>query len=199
MIDYPPAIQDLINALKRLPSVGPKSAERHALHLLQQDRSCIHQLIQALDQAQKTIQPCQQCGFFTQAQPCEICRDPSRDPALLCIVEHPSDILAFERSGAFKGTYAVLGGTLSPLDGIGPEQLGIPKLLRHIQSKHISEVIIGLSADVKGETTSLYLAQNLKKLGIASSRLATGLSVGTSLEYADTLTLTHALQDRKPL
>ncbi|MEM9398631.1 MAG: recombination mediator RecR [Verrucomicrobiota bacterium] len=199
MVSYPPCLQDLIDALRALPSVGPRSAERLALFIIKNEKRLGQNIAETITQAQNKIHPCPQCGFFTQEANCEICADEKRLKHVVCIVENATDVLAFERTENFNGVYRVLGGTLSPLDGIGPEELEIPRHLREIEEQKVKEVIIGLSADVRGETTALYLADHLKKIDIKVTRLATGLSVGGSLEFADAMTLTHALQDRKEI
>lgn len=197
MLDYPPALRKLIATLRRLPGIGPRGAERIALHLLEDDSPLALELADALREARDRIRPCPKSRFFSEGGLSAMFTDPTRDPGLVCVVEHDSDVLAFEKSGAFKGMYFVLGGCLSPLDDIGPDDLHIPDLLAWIREDRIREVILGLGADTRGETTSLYLSREIKALGVKVTRLATGLSIGTSLEYADALTLTHALQDRK--
>lgn len=199
MLDYPPSLRKLIAALRELPGVGPRSAERMALHVLKADPNLAHNIAEALKQAADNIRPCTKSRFLSENGRSNMFDDPHRDPHLLCVVEHDSDVIAFEKSGAFKGHYFVLGGCLSPLDDIGPEELHLPNLLQWVREDGVKEVVLGLSADTKGETTSLYLTRELKQLGVRVTRLATGLSIGSSLEYADALTLTHALQDRKEL
>ncbi len=199
MLDYPPAIRRLIDALRRLPSIGPRGAERLALFLMQQDASLADELAAAIGHARRAVRPCPITGFFTEGAHSPMLDDPRRDRALLCVVEHASDVLALERSNAFRGIYFVLGGCLSPLDDIGPEDLRIPQLLDWVRREGISEVILGLNPDVKGETTALYLAAELKKLDVRVTRPATGLSAGSALDYADPVTLTHALEGRKVL
>jgi recombination protein RecR len=199
MLDYPPSLRKLIATLRELPGVGPRSAERMALHLLKADTPLAVNLAEALKQAGDNIRPCAKSRFLSENGRSSMFDDPHRDPQMLCVVEHDSDVIAFEKSGAFKGYYFVLGGCLSPLDDIGPEELHLPDLLKWVREDGVKEVVLGLSADTKGETTSLYLTRELKQLGVKVTRLATGLSIGSSLEYADALTLTHALQDRKEL
>lgn len=199
MFDYPPAIRHLIQAFRQLPSVGPRSAERFALHLLHAGPEAGKLLCSGIEEAARNIRPCSSCRFFSEEELCSICSSPGRDPGLACIVEQPADVIAFEKSGAFRGRYYVLGGTLSPLDGIGPEELGLGRLFDELKKRGAREVILGLSPDVKGETTSLYLAGELKKSGCKVSRLATGVSVGGGLEFVDSVTLGYALTDRKEL
>jgi recombination protein RecR len=170
-----------------------------ALHILQSDADLAEHLAEALRDARQRIQPCPKSRFFSEGGLSPMFTDPQRDPGIVCVVEQNSDVIAFEKSGAYKGLYFVLGGCLSPLDDIGPEDLHIPSLLAWVRQDGVREVILGLGADTKGETTSLYLNRELKNLGIKVTRLATGLSIGASLEFADALTLTHALHDRKEL
>jgi len=197
MLDYPPAVRQMIAALRQLPTIGPRSAERLALHILKSDPALADSLARSIETGRQAIRPCTRCGFYAQQPLCEVCLDSARNSALLCIVEQASDVLAFEKSGAFQGLYHVLGGCLSPLDEIGPEELQIPRLLQRLREGGITEVILGLNAEVKGETTTLYLAREIHALGLKVSRLATGISVGGSLEFADSATLGHALKDRK--
>jgi recombination protein RecR len=199
MLDYPPSLRKLIAALRQLPGIGPRSAERMALHLLHADSHVSDSLADALREARSRIRPCAKSRFFSEDGISPMFSDPQRDPQVICIVEHDSDVIAFEKSGAYRGMYFVLGGCLSPLDDIGPEDLHIPDLLSWVKSDGVREVILGLSADTRGETTSLYLTRELKSCNVKVTRLATGLSIGSSLEYADALTLTHALHDRKEL
>lgn len=199
MLDYPPVVQRLIGALKQLPSIGPRSAERLALHILNQDKQLAVSLHEAIREAREKVRPCRECGFIADQELCEICRSSNRQEGVLCVVEQATDVLIFERSGAYHGHYHVLGGCLSPLDNIGPEELQIPQLLNRIKKRKIKELVIGLNADVKGETTSIYLAREAKALGVKVTRLATGISVGGALEFADSVTLSHALNDRKEI
>jgi recombination protein RecR len=197
MADYPSSVKQLIGALQKLPGVGPRSAERIAITLLKSKIEVSSLLESALRQSRERVRSCKHCGFFAEADACDICNDTNRDIHTLCIVEQPTDVIAFEKSGVYKGRYHVLGGTLSPLDGIGPDELSLPQLFSRIRQQEIKEVILGLSSDVRGETTSLYIAQELKRFDIKTTRLATGISVGGDLEFVDSLTLSHALNDRK--
>jgi len=199
MFDYPPAIRHLIQAFRQLPSVGPRSAERFALHLLHAGPEVGRLICSSIEETARNIRPCSSCRFFSEGDLCAICSNTGRDSALACIVEQPADVIAFEKSGVFRGRYYVLGGTLSPLDGIGPEELGLDQLFAELKKRDTREVILGLSPDVKGETTSLYLAGELKKMNCRVSRLATGISVGGGLEFVDSVTLGRALTDRKEL
>lgn len=204
MLDYPAPIRTLVSVLRQLPTIGPRSAERLALYLIQQDTALNLSLADALQGVRTKIKACSICGFYSDQDTCEICRDPKRDRSVICVVERTSDVLTMERSACFNGLYHVLGGTLSPLDGVGPEQLNFDSLIKRVQTAAptnfpIKEIVFALGHDVKGETTALYLSNQLKTSPIRLSRLATGLSVGGSLEYADPQTLGHALQGRKEI
>jgi recombination protein RecR len=198
-MEYPPSVDRLIRAFKQLPTIGARSAERLAVHVLNRPREEAGELSQALRDAIDQVRPCERCGFFAEGPLCHICQDPRREPGLLAVVQQASDVLVIERSHAFRGTYHVLGGVLSPLDGIGPEELHIPQLIKRIDSEDIREIILALGADVRSETTSLYLANELNSRPVQVSQLATGISVGGPLEFADAASLAHALQDRKAI
>lgn len=199
MPDYPPSVDRLIRALKLLPSVGARSAERMALHLLKRPAPEGREIAQAITAALDTVRPCPRCGFFSEDALCHICADPKRDPALIAVVQEASDILVIERSHAFRGHYHVLGGVLSPLDGVGPDQLRITPLVERARSGTVQEIIIALGTDVRSETTRIYLSNELKPFPLRISQLATGISAGGPLEFADPASLACALQDRKPL
>jgi recombination protein RecR len=201
MVDYPPAVRRLIAVFKELPSIGPRSAERLAVHVLQADPALSKAMGESLQHVREQIQACRDCGFFAEGEKCEICQDSRRNTSIICVVEDASDIMSVEKSQAFNGLYHVLGGTLSPLDEIGPDDLNIKALIRRVTEADpaIQEIIIALDTDVRGETTSIYLAQQFKDSEITISRPAQGISVGGSLEYADGATLSHAFSDRKPL
>jgi recombination protein RecR len=189
----------LISSLAKLPGIGPRSAERIALHLVQADLEFAHQLARSIREAREKIRPCQECGALTESQPCPICTDPQRDAALLCVVEHPTDILVLEKAGAFHGRYHVLGGKLSPLGGVEPEDLRITELESRLAPRAIREVILALGTDVEGDSTAHYLAKRLAPCGARITRLAHGLPAGSGLEFADELTVTHALDGRREL
>jgi recombination protein RecR len=201
MTDYPPAFTELVEALRQLPSVGPRSAERHALFLLQAGPAVSERLASALAAARTQIHPCRHCGFYAQGADalCAICSSPQRDAALWCIVEQPSDVIKLEKSNFFRGLYHVLGGRLSPLDRIGPEDLSIAKMEQRLKEAPPQEAVLALAADAEGETTALYLAPILKNAGVKVSRLAMGLPAGGGLEYADSVTLGYALSGRREL
>jgi recombination protein RecR len=198
-IDYPPLIQELIRQLRRMPGVGPRSAERIALWVVQRKEARADQIAAAILKTVSGIRSCVRCGFFAEANQCAICSDPSRDTQSLCVVEQPTDILSLERSGAFRGLYHSLGGRLSPLDHIGPEDLRIDSLVRRVKEDQLREVIFALSLDVEGEATLGYLAELLKLEGVSITRMAQGLPAGSGLETADELTLARAFSGRTPL
>ncbi len=199
MADYPPAALRLVASLRKLPGIGPRSAERLALHLLSASLGASEDLAHAVQQAKAQIKPCPECGFFSEDGLCEICRDKNRDTSLLCVVEHAPDVLNFERCGAFRGRYHVLGGLLSPLDGIGPEELRIPSLISVAKKNQAKEVILGFGTDARGETTAIYLAKELAPLGVKITRLATGVAAGSGLEFVDSITLGQALSHRRSM
>lgn len=199
MVEYPPAFQELIAALRQLPSVGPRSAERLALYLLESAPAVSGRLAAAIADCRERIVPCRCCGFYAEGELCAICADDKRERQVWCVVEQPSDVLKLEKSGSFRGLYHVLGGRLSPLDGVGPEQLRITQLQTRLEQEKPTEVILALGADVEGETTALYLAPIVKACGARVTRLATGLPAGGGLEFADSVTLGYALSGRREL
>ena len=195
-IEYPPAIKALIAELKRMPGIGPRSAERIALWMIQSRDARAGEIARAITEVTQSVRPCPQCGFFTTEPLCEICADPARDPAAICVVEQPTEILPLERTGAFRGRYHALGGRISPLDHVGPEDLRIDALLARIKAEQPSEIILALGSDVEGEATANYLAGLLRELPVAVTRLAQGLPAGGGLEHADELTLSRAMAGR---
>jgi recombination protein RecR len=195
-IDYPPAIKALIGELKRLPGIGPRSAERIALWMIQSRDARPAEVARAIGDVTQSIHPCPRCGFFTTEPLCEICADAQRDATVLCVVEQPTDILPLERTGVFRGCYHTLGGRISPLDHIGPEELRIDALVERIKTEQPSEVILALGSDVEGEATANYLAGLLRDLPVSVTRLAQGMPAGGGLEHADELTLTRAMSGR---
>jgi recombination protein RecR len=191
------ALQMLIQALRHLPGVGLKSAQRMAFYLLQHDRQGALALSQALQSAAQQIRHCERCHTFTEAECCLTCQDPQRDASLLCVVETPADQAAMERTAAFKGLYFVLMGKLSPLDGVGPHDLGLKKLFERAADGTVQEVIIATNFTAEGEATAHVIAQGLKARGVRYTRLARGVPVGSELEYVDLGTIAHALVDRR--
>lgn len=196
--DFPEPVRNLVAELKQLPGIGSRSAERMAVWLLQNKKADPTKLSEALIHAHETIIPCPVCGFFATREICDICADPKRDESLLCVVEQATDVLPLERAGVFKGKYHCLGGKLSPLDRVSPEDLNIPQLLRRLDGKDGNmEIILALGADVEGEATSNYLADMLRGKSAKVTRIAQGLPAGGGLEHADELTLIRALQGRR--
>ncbi len=192
-------LQTLIKLLGKVPGLGPRSGRRAALHLLKNRETALLPLIEYLDKVAKTIQTCLQCGNLDTSQPCGLCNDRTRDLGQLCVVEDVADLWALERTASFRGLYHVLGGTLSALGGIGPEELKVPQLLERIQQQQVQEVIIALNATVEGQTTAYYLHDRLQPLNIKVSALAHGVPVGGELDYLDDGTLSMALNARRPL
>ena len=197
--DYPEPFRELTRQLRRLPGVGPRGAERMALWLTQSADAKPLQLVEALQTAASSLQPCQKCGFFATGPLCEICQNEARRGREICVVEQATDILPLERTGIFRGLYHALGGRLAPLDQLGPENLRIASLLERVRAEHPTEIILALSADVEGEATTSYLADLLTPEGVKISRIAHGLPAGGGLEHADELTLLRALTGRNPM
>jgi recombination protein RecR len=194
---YEGAVQELIDELGRLPGVGPKSAQRLAFHILEADPQDMKRLVEAITTVKERVKFCTVCGNVTEQELCNICRDPRRDPAVICVVEESKDVLAVERTRSFRGRYHVLGGAINPIAGVGPEQLRIRELLTRLNDGDIQEVIIATDPNLEGEATATYLARMLKTIGIAVTRLASGLPVGGDLEYADEVTLGRAFEGRR--
>lgn len=198
--DYPPAVQELISRLKRMPGTGRRSAERLALWFLQHGTAEAQALAAALSQAVETTATCPECGFFaSRGELCTACSDPARDASLICVVEQATDVLPIERSGFFRGLYHCLGGKISPLDGVMPEDLSVTRLIERVRNHPDCEVILAVGSDVEGEATALYLAEQLSALPCRVSRLAQGMPAGAGLGQADAVTLMRALQGRTPL
>jgi recombination protein RecR len=193
------AIEDLIAELARLPGIGRKTAQRLTFHLLQQPPEQTGRLASALVAVSERVRPCEACGNLTEEQPCAICQDPRRDPAVLCVVEEASTVGLLDRSTDFRGRYHVLGGRLSPLDGIGPEALRIGTLVRRVDEGGVREVILATNPSMEGEVTATYIQQLLAGHGVRVTRLARGLPMGGDLEYVDGVTLAHALVARQEL
>ena len=187
----------LIEELVKLPSVGQKSAQRMALHLLRAPREDALRLADAIHAVKDRVHFCSVCGNFTEEDPCLICRDPQRDGSVVCVVEQPVDVLALERTAQFKGRYHVLGGALSPLDGATPESLRIRELLERLRGNEIREVILATNPNVPGEATAMYLSRLLQPLGVKVTRIARGVPMGSDLEYSDLVTLARALEGRR--
>ena len=197
-VEFPQPVKALIGELKHLPGVGPRSAERIAVWLLQNPKANSRALAEVMLVAKEAIRPCTACGFFATAEGCDVCDDSARDERILCVVEQATDVLPLERSGAFRGRYHCLGGKLSPLDRVGPEDLRIPALLRRIETAEEEiEVILALGSDVEGEATANYLAELLRGKNCKLTRIAQGLPAGGGLEHADELTLLRAMQGRR--
>ena len=193
------AIQKLLDELERLPGIGPKSAQRIAYWILNEDRIDATRLAQAIIEVKDTVHFCARCFNYAQNDLCDICASPKRDQNTICVVSEPRDIPPIERTGTFSGVYHVLGGALSPLEGIGPDDLHIAELLARLNDPTISEVILATNPNIEGETTASYLARLIKPLGVKVSRLASGLPVGGDLEFADEVTLGRAIEARREL
>ena len=194
---YEGAIQDLIDELGRLPGIGPKSAQRIAFHIIQSERVDISRLADVLRTVKEKVKFCTECGNISEEELCRICRDPRRDPTLICVVEESKDVIAIEKTREFRGKYHVLGAAISPIDGIGPENLRIRELMVRLAATEIQEIIIATDPNLEGEATATYLSRLLKPLGMKVSRLASGLPVGGDLEYADEVTLGRAFEGRR--
>lgn len=194
---YEGAIQDLIDALGRLPGIGPKSAQRIAFHILQSEPETAASLVDAIRTVKERVRFCTECGNVSEEEQCRICRDPRRDNTAICVVEESKDVIAIERTREFRGKYHVLGGAISPIDGIGPDQLRIRELMVRLADSAVTEIILATDPNLEGEATATYLARMLKPLGLQVSRLASGLPVGGDLEYADEVTLGRAFEGRR--
>ena len=194
---YEGAVQDLIDELGRLPGVGPKGAQRIAFHLLNAEPDEVERLASTLVRVKNEVRFCTICGNVAEAEQCRICTDPRRDAAVLCVVEEPKDIVAVERTREFRGRYHVLGGAISPIDGVGPDDLRIRELLARLRDGTVTELIIATDPNLEGEATATYLARLIGPMGITVSRLASGLPVGGDLEYADEVTLGRAFSGRR--
>ena len=199
MASLPEPVVELLAALNKLPGIGPRSAERIALHLVQTDPGSVRHLAEVLVQARERVRHCEICGALTEKSPCPICSDPRRDNSIVCLVERAVDILTVEKAGSYRGKFHVLGGKISPLNGVGPEDLQIGSLEARLAREPITEVILALPTDVEGDATSSYLSKRLAKAGLKVTRIAYGLPVGSGLEFADELTLSRALEGRREL
>ena len=200
-MSFPPALATLIRELGRLPGIGPKSAQRLAFHLFHRDPDDVEALAQAIRAAKASLDRCPVCfNVMTKGDAtCSVCSDPARDASIVCVVEQPADLLAIERSGEYRGRYHVLHGALSPMNGVGPDQLTVPDLFGRLDEEPADEVILATSTTVEGEATAMYLARALRERGVAVSRIAYGLPVGGDLEYADEVTLGRAISHRRTL
>lgn len=199
MTAYSPIVQALIDELGRLPGIGPKSAQRIALYLLNAPLADAARLADAISTAKARVSWCTRCFNLAEGELCAICTDERRDPSVICVVEEPRDLIAVERTGEFRGLYHVLGGAISPIEGIGPDQLHVRELLTRLGDDNVTELILCMNPNIEGEATALYLARLLAQTGIRITRLASGLPVGGDLEYADELTLSRALEARRQL
>jgi recombination protein RecR len=196
---YAPPIARLLEELERLPGIGPKSAQRIAYWLLTAENADAERLAAAITEVKRTIHFCPRCFNFAEGDLCNVCADPERDQTAICVVEEPRDLVAVDRTGEFRGTYHVLQGAISPMDGIGPERLRIRELIDRLAPGEVTEVVIATNPNVEGETTALYLARLIKPLGIKVTRIASGLPVGGDLEFADEVTLGRALEGRREM
>ena len=194
---YEGAVQDLIDELGRLPGVGPKSAQRIAFHLLAADPTDVRRLVSALTEVKDKVRFCRICGNVAEADECRICRDPRRDLASICVVEEPKDVVAIEKTREFRGRYHVLGGAISPIEGVGPDDLRVRELMIRLQDGTVTELILATDPNLEGEATATYLARLISPMGLRVTRLASGLPVGGDLEYADEVTLGRAFEGRR--
>ena len=196
-MDYPKPVQNLITLVAKLPGIGKRSAERIALHLLKASPETSRNLVQAILETKSKIHNCVRCGSYTELDCCEICTGPRRDPSIICVVEGPNDILSLERAGSFTGIYHALMGRISPLNGVGPEQLRIAALLDRVREEQPAEVVLALGAEVESDATAHYVAELLQPLGVPVTRIGLGLPAGSALEAADEVTLARALEGRR--
>lgn len=197
MASYPAALARLIDEYRKLPGVGPKSAERLAFHTLARPRAEVAAFAGALSACAESVRPCPACGCLADGGRCPICADPRRDRHRICVLENPRNVYVFERGGLWSGLYHVLAGLISPLDGVGPEEIGIPRLLARVRDGGVTEVLLALSPSTEGESTSVYLARALEETGVAATRIAYGVPVGADLEFTDPVTLARAVEGRK--
>ena len=194
-----PAMETLIAELVKLPTIGRKSAQRLAFHLLRCDRTEAQALAHAIERMREAVRFCERCGNIAEAPLCAICNDPNRDPSIVCVVEEVTDLVAFERPGAFRGLYHILGGCLSPLHGVTPEKLAIAPLMERLRSGEVREMIVATNPSVDGEATALYLAKLARPLGIRITRIGMGIPIGSSVEFADEVTVQKALEGRREM
>ena len=199
MAVYAGPVQDLIDELGRLPGVGPKSAQRIAFHLLKLSREDAMRLARAISEVKERVSFCRRCFNVSEGEECEMCTDPRRDATVVCVVEEPRDVVAIEKTHEFKGRYHVLQGAISPIEGIGPEQLRVKELVQRLEPESVTEVILCTNPNIEGEATAMYLARLLKPLGIRVTRIASGVPIGGELEYADGVTISRALEARRDM
>lgn len=198
-MNYEGPVQDLIEELGRLPGIGPKSAQRLAFHLLSADPADVSRLARALLEMKERVRFCARCFNVSEHEQCRICRDARRDPSVLCVVEEPRDLMAIEKTGEFRGRYHVLGGAISPIDGVGPDQLHVKELVVRLGEEDVAEVVLATNHNIEGDATASYLARLLKSMEVRVSRIASGLPVGGDLDYADEVTLGRAFAGRRDL
>jgi recombination protein RecR len=196
MTHYPASILDLIKKISKLPGIGEKTAERLALHILRSPRKDAQELAQSIVNVKETVRLCAKCYGLSDGDLCKICSDAARDASLLCVVEQPADMVAVEKSGAFRGTYHILSGALSPMDGIGPDDIRIRELITKIEGRQVKEVVLATSTNVEGESTAVYIAQRLEKYPVKVTRIASGVPMGGDLKYVDQVTLKKAMEAR---
>ena len=196
---YSKSMARLIEAFKRLPGIGPKTAQRLAYFIIKLPREEVESMARALLEARQKITCCSFCGNLTEKQPCEICEDSRRNREVICVVQEPRDVLAMEKMGEYRGIYHVLQGAISPIDGIGPEDLKIKELLHRVKEHRVKEIILATNPNVEGEATAMYISRLMKSLGVKVTRIAHGLPVGGDLEYADEVTLARALEGRREI
>ena len=196
---YSKPLAQLIEELQKLPGIGPKSAQRLAYYLVKQPAADVRKLAQALTDAKEQIRFCSQCSNLSALDPCELCANPARDAGMICVISEPKDLVAVERTKEYRGRYHVLQGLISPMDGVGPEQLKIKELVSRLHGDSVKEVILAIPPSIEGEATSLYLSRLIKPLGVKVTRIAFGLPVGGDLEYADEMTLVKALEGRREI
>jgi recombination protein RecR len=196
MIHYPASILNLIKRISRLPGIGEKTAERLALHILRSPQRDAQELAQSILEVKNKVRFCTQCYGLSDSDLCKICSDPARDDAVVCVVEQPADMVAVEKSGAFRGRYHILAGALSPMNGIGPEDIRISELLKKIEGQQVQEVVLATSTNVEGEATAAYIAQRLKAYPVKVTRIASGVPIGGDLKYVDQVTMKKAMEAR---
>ncbi len=196
MTHYPASILNLIKHISKLPGIGEKTAERLALHILRSPRKDAHQLAQSIVEVKDKVRSCSQCYGLSDSDLCKICSDPARDRSLVCVVEQPADMVAVEKSGAFRGLYHILSGVLSPMDGIGPDDIRIRELITKVEDHQVKEVVLATGTNVEGESTAVFIAQRLQKYPVKVTRIASGVPIGGDLKYVDQVTLKKAMETR---